>query len=352
MVCQAVTSTRFRALKHENGIAGSTTITVRVIACFRPLQDCQVIKLDFVLMERDFVPEIHFQHSPQSLINLNDSNNIQQPVMGSQNTNLMLFPTYTNPHGCIFSMSRTTALPRVHRNKCFQQRSALISPPFPSHKPSDVDGSEKRLLVFDRSRDGTIFMFSFSGIPFPCFNSMNARFGLQGSTETVSDGHGGEVMHEDPEEIDALLYSDSDDDHDDEEANTCHSPVGAMEKSSSEVTSLMHQAKRRRVDVDEFDSSLMDTASSAAFHHPDIPIDHSNKEEDGVAESSSIKGGDHDKNAGDKRHKKASIRETVGILRRIIPGRKGKDAATILDEAILYLKSLELKAKSLDVTRQ
>ncbi|CAL9066303.1 transcription factor SAC51 [Musa acuminata AAA Group] len=303
-------------------------------------------------MERDFVPEIHFQHSPQSLINLNDSNNIQQPVMGSQNTNLMLFPTYTNPHGCIFSMSRTTALPRVLRNKCFQQRSALISPPFPSHKPSDVDGSEKRLLVFDRSRDGTIFMFSFSGIPFPCFNSMNAGFGLQGSTETVSDGHGGEVMHEDPEEIDALLYSDSDDDHDDEEANTCHSPVGAMEKSSSEVTSSMHLAKRRRVDVDEFDSSLMDTASSAAFHHPDIPIDHSNKEEDGVAESSSVKGGDHDKNAGDKQHKKARIRETVGILRRIIPGGKGKDAATILDEAILYLKSLELKAKSLDVTRQ
>ncbi|RWW15599.1 hypothetical protein BHE74_00014826 [Ensete ventricosum] len=41
MVCQAATRTRFRALKHENGIAGSTTIIVRVIACFRPLQDCQ-----------------------------------------------------------------------------------------------------------------------------------------------------------------------------------------------------------------------------------------------------------------------------------------------------------------------
>ncbi|KAA8545647.1 hypothetical protein F0562_020902 [Nyssa sinensis] len=41
MVCQAATQTRFRALKHENGIAGRATIIVRVIACFQPLQDCQ-----------------------------------------------------------------------------------------------------------------------------------------------------------------------------------------------------------------------------------------------------------------------------------------------------------------------
>ncbi|KAH1057642.1 hypothetical protein J1N35_035707 [Gossypium stocksii] len=42
MVCQAASQTRFRALKYENGIAGSATIVVRVIACFQPLQDCQV----------------------------------------------------------------------------------------------------------------------------------------------------------------------------------------------------------------------------------------------------------------------------------------------------------------------
>ena len=42
MVCQAASQTRFRALKHENGVAGCATIIVRVIACFQPLQDCQV----------------------------------------------------------------------------------------------------------------------------------------------------------------------------------------------------------------------------------------------------------------------------------------------------------------------
>ncbi|KAK8579944.1 hypothetical protein V6N12_070240 [Hibiscus sabdariffa] len=41
MVCQAASQTRFRAWKYENGIAGSATIVVRVIACFQPLQDCQ-----------------------------------------------------------------------------------------------------------------------------------------------------------------------------------------------------------------------------------------------------------------------------------------------------------------------
>ncbi|KAM1465449.1 hypothetical protein FF1_044015 [Malus domestica] len=45
MVCQAASQTRFRALKHENGIDGSATIIVRVIACFQPLQDCQVVVL-------------------------------------------------------------------------------------------------------------------------------------------------------------------------------------------------------------------------------------------------------------------------------------------------------------------
>ncbi|KAG9136438.1 hypothetical protein Leryth_026277, partial [Lithospermum erythrorhizon] len=41
MVSQAAGQTRFRTLKHENGIAGSAAIVIRVIVCFQPLQDCQ-----------------------------------------------------------------------------------------------------------------------------------------------------------------------------------------------------------------------------------------------------------------------------------------------------------------------
>ncbi|KAG6786328.1 hypothetical protein POTOM_007928 [Populus tomentosa] len=51
MVCQAASQTNFRALKHENGIAGCATIIVRVIACFQPLQDCQVSVIELFLAE-------------------------------------------------------------------------------------------------------------------------------------------------------------------------------------------------------------------------------------------------------------------------------------------------------------
>ncbi|KAK9758282.1 hypothetical protein RND81_01G220400 [Saponaria officinalis] len=42
MVCQAASKTRFRTLKHENGVAGFSTIIVRLIVCFQPLDECQV----------------------------------------------------------------------------------------------------------------------------------------------------------------------------------------------------------------------------------------------------------------------------------------------------------------------
>ncbi|KAK0589230.1 hypothetical protein LWI29_011299 [Acer saccharum] len=41
MVSQAAGQTRFRELKYENGIAGKPTIIVKVVACFKPMEDCQ-----------------------------------------------------------------------------------------------------------------------------------------------------------------------------------------------------------------------------------------------------------------------------------------------------------------------
>ena len=56
MVCQAASQTRFRALKHENGIEGEPTIIIRVIACFQPLHNCQVstILLIFYVFQLQF----------------------------------------------------------------------------------------------------------------------------------------------------------------------------------------------------------------------------------------------------------------------------------------------------------
>ncbi|KAF9687365.1 hypothetical protein SADUNF_Sadunf02G0086000 [Salix dunnii] len=69
MVCQAASQTNFRALKHENGIAGCATIIVRVIACFQPLQDCQaeyfrhLLKPVIVLVEWEKIGDICFPSS-------------------------------------------------------------------------------------------------------------------------------------------------------------------------------------------------------------------------------------------------------------------------------------------------
>lgn len=51
MVWKAAAQTRFRVFKHENGIA------VKVIACFQPLQNCQVTRkeLPFCLLRTPFL---------------------------------------------------------------------------------------------------------------------------------------------------------------------------------------------------------------------------------------------------------------------------------------------------------
>jgi hypothetical protein len=65
MVSQAASQTRFRATKHESGIAGCATIIVRVIACFQPLQDCQVCKRLL-----DAYSRIAFERMDTQLVNI------------------------------------------------------------------------------------------------------------------------------------------------------------------------------------------------------------------------------------------------------------------------------------------
>ncbi|RWV77766.1 hypothetical protein GW17_00061364 [Ensete ventricosum] len=252
---------------------------------------------------------------------MNSASNIQQFDFRPQNNNSMLLPACGNPYGCVFSVKNAAKqFPGIFTKKS-------LPPLIPSQRPPEFDESEKRYLAFDQLRDGRSYVFFFffffspSSIPYPFFNSVDLGLRLQGSTDTnVSNGQGGEEMHEDTEEIDALLYSDSDEDHDDEEASTGRSPVGVTGRS---LASSMFPAKRRRVDVDEFDaSSLVDTASSQVLHCPEVATDHRNKA-DGKhsSESSCVKGGDHHQNEDDVLHiKRARIQETVSILRRIIPG--------------------------------
>ncbi|XP_010916682.1 transcription factor SAC51 [Elaeis guineensis] len=314
-------------------------------------------------MGKDVDPWIYCPHSPWRFSSFNCASSLRQPAAGRQNTNSMMFPTYFNPYGCAFSGNAAPPFPVFQAQRTLPKTPAWITPSVHTHGPTGFADSQKRFLVFDHSGDQTSLIFSSSGTPFASPMSMNPAPDVQGSNETnVSDGHGGEEMHEDTEEIDALLYSDSDDDDEEEAASTGHSPMKMAAESVEEVASSTVPAKRRRFDL-ELDASLVDTASSAvADHYQDLCSDYRNKDTSDDAESSWVRGGakrrlveeeaetHSDSHHGSKRLKRARIQETVGVLRRIIPGGKGKDAATILDEAIRYLRTLKLKAKALGAT--
>ncbi|OAY39527.1 transcription factor bHLH143 [Manihot esculenta] len=183
-------------------------------------------------------------------------------------------------------------------------------------------------------------------------------------------------MHEDTEEINALLYSDDeddeytggdeddeyvgggggdDDDYDDEVTSTGHSPFlisssgmrGHVEDITEEVAGSDGQNKRQKLlDGGCKRKSLADTASLTELA--------------GVRgyvfdnEESSYAFGQNQVEErlvvwGNKQLKKDKIRATLKILESIIPGAKDKDPLLVLDVAIDYLKSLKFKAKTLGV---
>lgn len=298
------------------------------------------------------------------------------PDMGQQNiAHSMAFPVYTNrfpisPSGAAagFSVPENSELKSFCGNElpaCYSYYPQQTWTPTPKSiagekfyvsQCGEAATNQKRFLVFDQSGNRTSLVFRSVGYPFqnpfastlkqtdaikdtPILDSVK-KDGLpwldEKHDETHVSGGSGSEMREDTEELDALLYSD-----DDEESSTGHSPsdMTGYEKneanySGTEVASSGTPTKRRRL---EHEPALMDTASSGK--ELDLEDD---------AQSSYIRGDLSEGSLSSKRLRREKIRETVGILRRIIPGGKGsKDAIVVLDEAIQYLKSMRLKAGAL-----
>ncbi|KAJ3673713.1 hypothetical protein LUZ60_005705 [Juncus effusus] len=242
---------------------------------------------------------------------------IPPPLIPHQNnnSNSALFPTYNNPYGYGFSPFQLYPNP--------VQFPYNLPPPNPYNFPTIIPNPP---LLINPTINGTI-------------------------DGTIDDGTESE-MQEDSEEIDALLYSDSDDyynnndDYIDDEFEL-DSPVII---TGEEVASTSVHPKKRRLGTD-LNASVMDTASSANFrknntNNNDGDLEFSDAESSCVGEERE-EGMSERTDCMDLKLKRKRIQETVGLLRRIIPGGKGKDAATILDEAICYLKSLKLKARAL-----
>jgi hypothetical protein len=174
-------------------------------------------------------------------------------------------------------------------------------------------------------------------------------------------------MHEDTEEINALLYSDSDADgystEDDEVTSTGHSPSTMtthdnqepfrIGRISEEVASSSpgKTKKRKLFDVayDHDDVQFTDTANSLKQKRR---FDHTGYNDDDA--ESRCSGSNYgrgsfemDSLAGTKKIRKEKIQDVLSILQCIVPNGKDKEPVQLLDEAIHCLKSLKLKAKAL-----
>lgn len=239
---------------------------------------------------------------------------------------------------------------------------------------------KKQFIVIDQTVNQTTFVYCPEfGSPFECLASwhsmMNGPDYLNGNEPFRRDSNNlngptltGKVdknqvtevqseMHEDTEEINALLYSDSDgySTEDDEVTSTGHSPSimtthddqdffsGSNEGvgcCNGGVGSSAGETKKRKLseDVAYDDLQLMDSAGSLDLNRSsDTGYDAESR-----CSSGSSQGSDY------KKMRKEKIRDVLNVLQTIIPGgRKERDPIGLIDEAICCLKSLKLKARAL-----
>ncbi|CAI9783235.1 unnamed protein product [Fraxinus pennsylvanica] len=236
---------------------------------------------------------------------------------------------------------------------------------------------QKKFLVFDQSGDKTTLLYSSGAkTPVQCATSWRPKLaatlnldkeeprditsplGPIFKDECIEYKYGNDLeseMHEDTEELNALLCSDSDSEcsEDDEEASTGHSPstmtdnnIQEMveEKSDRGSNSVVPAKRQKLLDLGYVVPSLVHSSRSLKTHTC------SELEDD--AESSCGNGNNQELKklcslSARKRSRIESMHETVNILQGIIPGGKGKNAIGVIDEAIDYLRSLKVKARDL-----
>ncbi|XP_049349701.1 transcription factor bHLH143-like [Solanum verrucosum] len=356
-------------------------------------------------MEKDLVSSFHHQHSDLQLAHLNFS--YPRFDIGQQNS----FPTYMTPQSNEVPMNGNSpfftfpGLPEsnaswptetcnwLYYSPQFHQGFNPVSTTLPKekfapgalenlegnkHPNGGTTSAQKRFLVFDQSGDQTTLIYnSANGTHVQCPPSLNPKapdlykedpdnikrnetspFGHFFSDEYYEENNRDDVeneMHEDTEELNALLYSDDDNDYseDDEETSTGHSPSTMtthdlrewFDGRGEEVASSAGPIKRHKLLDGSFNApELRDTATSAkAYTCSDLEDDAQSSCGNGLEQDS----GAPDSPSGKKRQRQDKIRKTISILQEIIPGGKGKDSMVVIDEAIHYLRSLKMKAKSL-----
>lgn len=182
---------------------------------------------------------------------------------------------------------------------------------------------QRRFLIFDRSENQTRLFISpprgqilASKTPASGIGSFEEKW----DENDLWDGEG-----EDSDEINALLYSDSDDD--DEVSSTGHSPPSGLQEGLDRDKSVDEARKRQRFGDGKYKRSSLERGM------------------DGYED-------DVESRCGGGGSKKAKIREALRMLESIIPGLEDKDPVSIIDGAVAYLKSMKTEAQSLHSERE
>ncbi|MED6172779.1 hypothetical protein PIB30_053112 [Stylosanthes scabra] len=252
----------------------------------------------------------------------------------------------------------------------------------------DSGSPQKQFLVIDQRVDQTTVVYgSKFGSPNECLpswhsklhgtNYLNGEFPLETDlthpngpivADKVNENLGTGVeseMHEDTEEINALLYSDSDgystgneDDDDDEVTSTGHSPSTMTTHDNpekirviEEVASSIGRTKKRKLsDGYHDDLQFIGTANSLNLKNKSFAME----QDDAESRCSNCYNGrseEMESLSANKKMRKEKIRELLNVLQSMIPDGpdkvKDKDPAMLLDDAIRCLKYMKVKAKEL-----
>ncbi|CAN8290748.1 unnamed protein product [Cochlearia groenlandica] len=186
----------------------------------------------------------------------------------------------------------------------------------------------KNFVIFDQTYDRSQVMYhpelSHKLMNSPSLHGLASTF----QNEYVGGSYGNfgqeasSSYQEDPNEIDALLSTDEDYDEDDNEEN---------EDGDSEVVST---ARSSYGGYGNTNTSAESCCSSYGYNN------------NNSSRKQSLSGSASCNNDGKGRKK---MKKMMGALRRIVPGGEDMNTASVLDEAVQYLKSLKLEAQKLGV---
>lgn len=262
---------------------------------------------------------------------------------------------------------------------CEKQASCLNGPPSNCDAAPEraLKSCQKRFLVFDQSGNQTrLLQCGFppsvaAADPGKILSFLNLERGLSKDhavpekillhEDRVNGGEESE-MHEDTEEINALLYSDDDDDcesdDDDEVTSTGHSPFPVEQQACNNKTEEEDEEepdetesydddddgprlKRQKVLLDHY--SHRDLSPSPSFVGTKKSLTNLKGLSDEKLQESNISSSNQEMGSGlsDEETRKDKFHTALRILESVVPGAKGKEALLLLDEAIDYLKLLK-----------